>query len=216
MEKTACAGGEIAIFSMGGPGMGSDLVVAWPGAEIGFMDPVVGANVLHGTELDTLDGDARRDELWRHARELGSDFDPRAITTAMTDIIEPEDTHACSAAALDRLSAHPRVGDHPERARPLAALVLTGGLVRHAPRRCVRTAGRTSFVSFSTSHVGKGHKPVVWATGRAWAAPGQAGASSSHARSGHETTVAFARVPSGLKNGRSPDAVHRRIWRNCG
>lgn len=99
----------LAFFSMGGPGMGSDLVVAWPGAEIGFMDPVVGANVLHGTELDALDGDARRDELWRRARELGSDFDPRAIAAAMNldDIIEPEDTPRVLAAALDRLCAHP-------------------------------------------------------------------------------------------------------------
>lgn len=105
----------LAFFSMGGPGMGSDLVVSWPGAEIGFMDPVVGANVLHGAALDDLDGDARRDELWRLARELGTDFDPRAIAAAMNldDIIEPEHTVRVLAAALDRLCAHPAWASTP-------------------------------------------------------------------------------------------------------
>jgi acetyl-CoA carboxylase carboxyltransferase component len=99
----------LAFFSMGGPGMGSDLLVSWPGAEIGFMDPVVGANVLRGAELDALDADARREELWRLARELGADFDPRAVAAAMNldDIIEPDDTRAVLADALDRLCADP-------------------------------------------------------------------------------------------------------------
>ena len=99
----------LAFFSMGGPGMGSDLLVSWPGAEIGFMDPVVGANVLFANELDALDGDARRDELYRRARELGADFDPRAIAAAMNldDIIEPADTRRVLAEALDRVCHDP-------------------------------------------------------------------------------------------------------------
>lgn len=99
----------LAFFSMGGPGMGSDLLVAWPGAEIGFMDPVVGASVLYGTELDALEGDARRDELYRRAQELGADFDPREIAAAMNldDIIEPGDTRRVLADALDRLCHEP-------------------------------------------------------------------------------------------------------------
>ncbi len=105
----------LAFFSMGGPGMGSDLLVAWPGAEIGFMDPVVGANVLYGADLDALDGDARREELWRLARELGADFDPRAIAAAMNldDIIEPAETRAVLADALDRLCADPAWAGEP-------------------------------------------------------------------------------------------------------
>jgi acetyl-CoA carboxylase carboxyltransferase component len=105
----------LAFFSMGGPGMGSDLLVSWPGAEIGFMDPVVGANVLHGAELDALSGDARRDELFRLARRLGADFDPRAIAAAMNldDIIEPGDTRRTIAEALDRLCANPAWAARP-------------------------------------------------------------------------------------------------------
>lgn len=107
----------LAFFSMGGPGMGSDVLVSWPGAEIGFMDPVVGANVLHGATLDSLEGDARRDELFRLARELEADFDPRAIAGAMNidDIIEPGDTRRTIAEALDRLTANPAWATQPSR-----------------------------------------------------------------------------------------------------
>ena len=94
----------LAFFSMGGSNMGSDLLVAWPGAEIGFMDPVVGANVLHADRLAELTGDARRDELYRLAAELGADSDPRAIAAAMNldDVIEPADTRLVLAEALAR------------------------------------------------------------------------------------------------------------------
>lgn len=110
----------LAFFSMGGPGMGSDLLVSWPGAEIGFMDPVVGANVLFSNELDMLEGDARREELYHRARELGTDFDPAAIAATMNldDIIEPTATRGVLAAALDRVCADPACGARPSRACP--------------------------------------------------------------------------------------------------
>jgi acetyl-CoA carboxylase carboxyltransferase component len=94
----------LAFFSMGGSNMGSDLLVAWPGAEIGFMDPVVGANVLHADRLAGLRGDERRDELYRLAAELGADSDPRAIAAVMNldDVIEPADTRVVLADALAR------------------------------------------------------------------------------------------------------------------
>lgn len=94
----------LAFFSMGGSNMGSDLLVAWPGAEIGFMDPVVGANVLHADRLAGLDGEARKDELYRLAAQLGADSDPRAIAAAMNidDVIEPADTRVVLADALAR------------------------------------------------------------------------------------------------------------------
>ena len=96
----------LAFFSMGGSNMGSDLLVAWPGAEIGFMDPVVGANVLHADRLAGLAGEARRDELYRLAAQLGADSDPRAIAAAMNldDVIEPADTRVVLAEALARFA----------------------------------------------------------------------------------------------------------------
>jgi acetyl-CoA carboxylase carboxyltransferase component len=99
----------LAFFSLGGSGMGSDLLVAWPGAEIGFMDPVVGANVLHGESLAGLSADERRAELTRLAAELGADTDPRAIAAAMNldEVIDPADTRAILAAELGRLCSRP-------------------------------------------------------------------------------------------------------------
>jgi acetyl-CoA carboxylase carboxyltransferase component len=68
------------------------------------MDPVVGANVLHADRLAGLDGEARKDELYRLAAELGADSDPRAIAAAMNidDVIEPADTRVVLAGALAR------------------------------------------------------------------------------------------------------------------
>jgi methylmalonyl-CoA decarboxylase subunit alpha len=99
----------LAFFSMGGPHMGSDLLVAWPGAEIGFMDPVVGASVLHGDELGALEGEARRAELNRLAAQYAADTDPLAIAAAMNidEVIEPADTRLVLADALGRFAASP-------------------------------------------------------------------------------------------------------------
>ena len=109
---------EHAGHMMGGSGMGSDLLVAWPGAELGFMDPVVGANVLYGDQLDALSTDDRRAELHRMAAELGADTDPRSIAAAMNidEVIDPADTRAILATELGRLCSHP-----PPRPSDLAA-----------------------------------------------------------------------------------------------
>jgi methylmalonyl-CoA decarboxylase subunit alpha len=103
----------LAYFSLGGSGMGSDLLVAWPGAELGFMDPVVGANVLHADRLATLEPDARRAELDRLAAELGADTDPRAVAGAMLidEVIDPADTRAILATELGRVA--PTAGARP-------------------------------------------------------------------------------------------------------
>ena len=97
----------LGFFSIGGPHMGSDLLVAWPQAEIGFMDPVVGANVLYADQLVGLDGEARKEKLFSLARELGADFDPRKIAEVgnLDDIIDPADTRLVLAEALARHAA---------------------------------------------------------------------------------------------------------------
>src|SRR5262249_28499094 len=56
-----------AYFNMGG-GDYSDLLLAWPTADMSFMDPDTGVNVVHGAELAALDPakrSARRRELLR-------------------------------------------------------------------------------------------------------------------------------------------------------
>jgi acetyl-CoA carboxylase carboxyltransferase component len=108
----------LAFFSLGGSGMGSDVLVSWPGAEIGFMDPVVGANVLHADRLGHLHGDERRAELLRLAADLGAETDPRAIAAVMNldEVIEPADTRMILATELGRLCSH-----LPSRPSDLAA-----------------------------------------------------------------------------------------------
>jgi acetyl-CoA carboxylase carboxyltransferase component len=70
------------------------------------MDPVVGANVLYADQLSGLAGDARKDELYRLAAQLGADSDPRAIAAGMNldDVIEPADTRVVLADALARFA----------------------------------------------------------------------------------------------------------------
>ena len=99
----------LAFFAMGGTGMGSDLLVSWPNAELGFMDPVVGANVLFADQLAGLSGATLAAERDRLARELGGEFDPRQLAGLMNldDIIEPADTRRIVGEALRSLVRRP-------------------------------------------------------------------------------------------------------------
>ncbi len=76
----------MAFFSMGGSQMGSDLLVSWPGAEVGFMDPHVASNVV-GIPVDPADNSPYR----------------LAETMLIDEVIDPADTALVLADALDRL-----------------------------------------------------------------------------------------------------------------
>lgn len=91
----------LAFFSMGGSRMGSDLLVAWPGAEIGFMDPAVAENVLGEPIVD-------------------ASFDPYAVAGLMNldDVIDPAETRKVVADALRRLPARTDGGAAPLAAWP--------------------------------------------------------------------------------------------------
>lgn len=104
--------------SLGGAGTGSDLLVAWPGAEIGFMDPDVAANAMHGAELDALEPAARRERRKELAALYRRDTDPFAAarTMAIDEVIHPDETRAVLAEALRRHRAGPPV---PPEDRPL-------------------------------------------------------------------------------------------------
>lgn len=110
----------MAYFSLGGNGTGSDLLVAWPGAEIGFMDPKVGANVLHAAELAQLEPGDREDkhEELAAAMTAATDPYPLAETMKIDEIIDPGSTRVVLANALNSLTnREPR----PPDTRPLAA-----------------------------------------------------------------------------------------------
>jgi len=99
----------LAFYSLGGPDQGFDEVLAWPGSEIGFMDPDVGANVLYGAQLATLPPDERTAELQRRADELrdATDTYDGAGVMKIDELIDPADTRRVLAEFLDRHAERP-------------------------------------------------------------------------------------------------------------
>jgi len=99
----------LAYYAMGGNDQGFDLVLTWPGAEIGFMDPDVGANVLYGGELADLPAEERQRELALRADALRAATDPYdgAGLMKIDEVIDPADTRPVLARALDRYGERP-------------------------------------------------------------------------------------------------------------
>ena len=94
---------------MSGVGMGADLLVAWPGAEISFMDPSPAANVVGAsTDAPALE-------------RVAADVSPygAAGVMAVDEIIEPSSTRA--GALPPRSIAPPPVPRSGPRERPLAS-----------------------------------------------------------------------------------------------
>jgi len=96
----------LSFTSLGGTGTDVDLLIAWPGAEIGFMDPQTAANAMHGDELAALAPAARRARRHELAAYYGRDIDPYAIARSMgiDEIIHPDETRTILADALERLA----------------------------------------------------------------------------------------------------------------
>jgi acetyl-CoA carboxylase carboxyltransferase component len=97
-----------------------DLSLAWPGAEIGFMDPPVAANVLFEPQIQQLPESERTAFLAAKAAELGVGFEPYGVATNLTvdEIIEPGATRSVVAGYLrTALAAGPR----PDVPGPLAS-----------------------------------------------------------------------------------------------
>jgi acetyl-CoA carboxylase carboxyltransferase component len=72
----------------------ADLLLAWPGAEIGFMDPPVAANVLFEPQIRALPEDERPAFVAEKIRELSVNFEPYGVATnmAVDEIIDPATT----------------------------------------------------------------------------------------------------------------------------
>lgn len=104
---------------MNGALMGSDLLVAWPGAEIGFMDPEVGANVVHSRTLATEPAQTRAALHADLAAAMAHSTSPYGAAGLMTidEIIEPAHTRSVLRERMSRL-ANRRIP--PPEARPLS------------------------------------------------------------------------------------------------
>lgn len=102
----------LAYQSMNGlPRMTSGLY-AWPGAEIGFMDPAVGVNVLYGDRM-------AKDEQAKMAAEMATTTSPYDAAGPMNvdEIIEPAATRQILARDLNQLAGRQVP---PPQDRPLA------------------------------------------------------------------------------------------------
>jgi acetyl-CoA carboxylase carboxyltransferase component len=99
---------------------GADLSLAWPGAEIGFMDPPVAANVLFEPQIRDLPDADRAAFLSARAQELGVGFEPYGVATNLTvdEIIEPGQTRQVVAEYLRATYAS---GPRPHVPGPLAS-----------------------------------------------------------------------------------------------
>ncbi|HEY4096339.1 MAG TPA: carboxyl transferase domain-containing protein [Baekduia sp.] len=104
----------VADFAMSGVGMESDLLCAWPSAEVSFMDPETAANIL--LPADTVDRAAERTRI---ASEMTADIGPYGPAGIMRvdEIIEPASTRAVLAAALGDADGRTIV---PAAQRPLS------------------------------------------------------------------------------------------------
>ena len=101
----------LAFMVMGGPRQGADLVVSWPGAEIGFMDPTVAANVMQGSRAEGLEPEARKAFLAEQAQAFVTDFAPYGVASTMTidEVIDPAETRRVLGEHLRVLhAARPR------------------------------------------------------------------------------------------------------------
>jgi acetyl-CoA carboxylase carboxyltransferase component len=96
--------------AMNGSMMPAYGVYAWPGAEIGFMDPEVGVNVAYGSKLAAEpDGPEREAERVRLVAEVAEGTSPyeAAGTMRIDEIIDPADTRGVLARDLNRLANRP-------------------------------------------------------------------------------------------------------------
>jgi methylmalonyl-CoA decarboxylase subunit alpha len=102
-----------AYFNMGGGGY-ADLLVAWPTAEMSFMDPETGVNVVHGAELAGLsaaDRAARRKELLARW-ELDTLPYGAARRHLIDEVIDPADTRQVIVRFLEAARGRKVVGAH--------------------------------------------------------------------------------------------------------
>jgi methylmalonyl-CoA decarboxylase subunit alpha len=81
-----------AFWNMGGTGTNSDFLVAWPTAEISFVDPEIAANVVFGGKVE--DSGDRREQLKSLVEKMVEDSSPYAAAGLhyLHDVIDPRQT----------------------------------------------------------------------------------------------------------------------------
>jgi acetyl-CoA carboxylase carboxyltransferase component len=94
-----------AYSNMCGPGMGGELVVAWPSAEINFTGPEVGINVVYGRYLEQVEN--REEERKRLLERWSFDSSPykAAGKHLIDDVIDPRETRKWLCQTLEYVLA---------------------------------------------------------------------------------------------------------------
>ena len=94
--------------NMCGPGAGPDFIVAWPTAEIGFMDPLIAADVVFGS--------LSKKEQKKAVEKMIGDVSPYPAAGAyyLQDIIDPRDTrnYLIKVMKIIRDSKNSGIGEH--------------------------------------------------------------------------------------------------------
>ena len=109
--RKAFGGGYI---TMNAKDLGSDLVLAWPTAEIGVMGPKQAAQVMHRRAIaESDDPDATLDKLSAEYAEEHLDSTIAAREGFVDEVIEPADTRARLDSALGALGPAGRYGNGP-------------------------------------------------------------------------------------------------------
>jgi acetyl-CoA carboxylase carboxyltransferase component len=89
--------------NMCGPGMGGDLVVAWPTAEINFTGPEVGINVVFGRELANAENPSEERKKLLELWSFDSSPYKAAAKHLIDDIIDPRETRKFLCQSLEYL-----------------------------------------------------------------------------------------------------------------
>ena len=97
-----------AYIVMDSRGIGNDLTVAWPGAQIAVMGAPPAVQILHGKRLRTLEADdriaAERELIDAYEEEFDNPY--RAAERGLVDaVIAPEQTRAVLCDALEVLAS---------------------------------------------------------------------------------------------------------------
>jgi acetyl-CoA carboxylase carboxyltransferase component len=87
--------------NMSGGNMGSDLLLAWPTADVSFMAPAVAVNVVHGRKLSSGDSQRTREVLMEEIARANAPW-PAAGLGFIDRVIDPRDTRAELIRALAR------------------------------------------------------------------------------------------------------------------
>jgi acetyl-CoA carboxylase carboxyltransferase component len=102
--RKAYGGGHIAL---GGRPVRPDVLVAWPGAELGFMAPETGVRTVHRRRLEAIlaeqGQEAHDEQVAMLEAEWAAEAEPweAAANIILDDVIEPAATRTVVAAAID-------------------------------------------------------------------------------------------------------------------